>query len=124
MPQTVNSSVPAKRPMMALPREVIWIQEPHFVGWGCSECAWVFKPSGPPIGDSLQEMKENYVRLRDEESAAHVCAEHRKAKKARVQIVQTEGPSLQRTPQRGTWFRREVERHGLRAASRRRGGQV
>jgi hypothetical protein len=47
----------------------------------------VFRPSGPPIGNSLEEMKEHYLRRLDEESAAHVCAEHPRAKKARVKMV-------------------------------------
>lgn len=34
-----------------------------FEGWGCSDCAWVFNPSGPPVGRSLDEMKR---KLRDE----------------------------------------------------------
>jgi hypothetical protein len=87
MPETTTYSLPAKRRMMAPLRKLIWIQKPHFLGWGCSECAWVFRPSGPPMGNSLQEMKEYYLRLRDEESAAHVCAEHPRAKKARLQIA-------------------------------------
>jgi hypothetical protein len=87
MPPTATYSLPAGRRTKAPLPQLIWIQEPHFLGWGCSECAWVFRPSGPPIGNSLQEMKEHYVRLLDEESAAHVCAEHPRAKKARVQPI-------------------------------------
>jgi hypothetical protein len=87
MPETTTYSLPARRRMMAPLRQLIWIQEPHFLGWGCSECAWIFRPSGPPMGNSLQEMKEHYLRLRDEECAAHVCAEHPGAKKARLQIA-------------------------------------
>jgi hypothetical protein len=105
MPPTVTYSMPATRPIEAPPRELIWIQEPHFLGWGCSECAWVFKPSGPPVGNSFKEMKENYRRLRDEESAAHVCAGRPRAKKAGVQIIRTAGQSLRRIPRRGTWVR-------------------
>jgi hypothetical protein len=86
MPETATFSLPAGRRMIAPLRELIWIQERHFQGWGCSGCAWVFRPSGPPAGNSLHEMKENYLRLRDEESAAHVCAEHPSAKKPRVQM--------------------------------------
>jgi hypothetical protein len=48
----------------------------------------MFRPSGPPAGNSLQEMKENYLRLRDEELAAHICAEHPSAKKAKSPNVQ------------------------------------
>jgi len=36
----------------------------------------VFSPSGSPDGKSLEEMKEEYERLRDKEFAAHGCAEH------------------------------------------------
>jgi len=38
----------------------MWIEEPRFQGFGCSECAWVFTPSGAPVGNSFHEMKENY----------------------------------------------------------------
>jgi hypothetical protein len=44
----------------------------------------VFKPSGPPAANSLAEMKENYERRRDKEFAAHVCAEHPRAKNAKI----------------------------------------
>jgi hypothetical protein len=36
------------------------------------------KSSGPPVGDTLEEMKRNYERQRDEEFKAHVCAKHPK----------------------------------------------
>jgi hypothetical protein len=85
--ETTTYSLPARRHVMTPLRQLVWIQKPDFLGWACSECAWMFRPSGPPVGNSLQEMKEHYMRLRDEESAAHVCAEHPRAKKARVQIV-------------------------------------
>jgi hypothetical protein len=101
MPQNATYFAPATRPVTAPPRELIWIEEPHFLGWGCSDCAWLFKPSGSPVGDSLQEMKENYLRLRDEESAAHICAEHPRAKKVGIQVVRTAVQSLRRIPQRG-----------------------
>jgi hypothetical protein len=65
-------------------RNLIWIESPRFQGCGCSECAWEFKPSGPPAGKSLDEMKEIFERQRDKEFAMHVCAEHPRAKKAKV----------------------------------------
>jgi hypothetical protein len=34
--------------------------------------------SGPPIGKTIDEMKRNYERRRDEEFNAHVCAKHPK----------------------------------------------
>ena len=107
--------LPAMRAVTAPLRKLIWIEEPHFLGWGCSECAWRFKPSGPPVGNSLQEMRDNYLRLRDDESAAHVCAKHPSAKKARIRIIR--GQSLQQIPQRGTRARRGVAR-GRRTGSR------
>jgi hypothetical protein len=61
-------------------RKLVWIEEQRFSGWGCSECAWVFNPSGPPIGDSLHEMMQNYEWHRDIEFATHFCAEHPRAK--------------------------------------------
>ena len=61
-------------------RKLVWIKEQRFWGWGCSECAWVFNPSGSPTGKSLDEMKQNYEQQRDEEFAAHVCAENLRAK--------------------------------------------
>lgn len=61
--------------------KLVWIDEPHYWGEGCSECEWVFNPSGPPTGKSLDEMKENYKRQLDRDFAAHVCAEHLGAKR-------------------------------------------
>ena len=61
-------------------RTLVWIDEPRFAGWGCSECAWVFNPSGPPSGDSLEDMTRQYVWQRTHDFAAHVCAEHRRSK--------------------------------------------
>jgi hypothetical protein len=61
-------------------RKLVWIEGQRFRGWGCAECAWVFNPSGPPIGESLDEMTQHYERQRDRDFAAHVCAEHPRAK--------------------------------------------
>ena len=75
-PKTVASAHLPWRPEVTMLRKPIWIEKPHFQGYGCSECAWVFKPSGPPGGNSLDEMKKSYERQRDKEFATHVCAEH------------------------------------------------
>jgi hypothetical protein len=64
----------------AMRRELVWIERQGFLGWGCSECAWVFNPSGTPTGNSLDEMKQNYEQRRDKDFAAHLCAEHPGAK--------------------------------------------
>jgi hypothetical protein len=119
MPQTATYFLPPTRSVTAALRELIWIEEPHFLGWGCSECAWRFKPSGPPVGDSLREMKKNFLCLRDEEAAAHVCAEHPRAKKAGIQVVRTAVQSLDGTPQRGMWDSSSSRAAGRRAGSRR-----
>jgi hypothetical protein len=64
--------------------KLVWIEEQGFGGWGCSECAWVFNPSGLPAGKSLNEMMQNYQQQRDKDFAAHVCAEHPKPRKQKV----------------------------------------
>lgn len=61
-------------------RRLIWFNSAEMEAWVCSECAWAFKPSGPPLGNTLEEMKENFEGQREKEFAAHVCAEHRKTK--------------------------------------------
>jgi len=80
MSETAYYSQLARRPIVATPRKLVWIEEQHFHGYRCSGCAWVFHPSGPPSGNTLNEMKEIYMRLRDHEFAAHVCAEHSQSK--------------------------------------------
>jgi len=60
-------------------RKLVWVDEQCFQGWGCSECAWVFNPSGPPTGKSLDEMKLNYEWQLNKDFPAHVCAEHPRA---------------------------------------------
>ncbi|MGB2621814.1 MAG: hypothetical protein WA857_13935 [Candidatus Acidiferrum sp.] len=84
MSETATYSYLARRASADTFRMLVWIENPRFLGFGCSECAWVFNPSGPPVGNSLQQMKEYYERRRDKEFAAHVCAEHPRAKNARA----------------------------------------
>jgi len=59
-------------------RELVWVEKERFHGWACSMCAWEFKTSGPLSGDTIDKMKRNYERQRDEEFNAHVCAKHPK----------------------------------------------
>jgi hypothetical protein len=59
-----------------MPRQRVWIENTNFEGFGCSECNWVFKPSGALIGETLDEMKEKYEAQRNKEFAAHVCDKH------------------------------------------------
>ena len=58
----------------SLSRKLVWVKGQTFEGWSCSECAWVFNPSGPPIGKSLDEMKRNFQVQLSEEFASHACA--------------------------------------------------
>jgi hypothetical protein len=51
--------------------------------WGCSECSWVFKPSGrPAAGESLDERKRTFRTQLSEEFASHACAEPPRVKGA------------------------------------------
>jgi hypothetical protein len=69
----------ARHSRLATLRTLIWIEELRFLGWGCSECAWVLRAQGPRDGSSIEEMG-NYGRMRDKEFAAHACVEHPRAK--------------------------------------------
>ena len=57
-------------------RKVVWVETQSSAAWRCPECAWVFNPSGPPIGNTLEEMKRNFQMQLSEEFASHDCAEH------------------------------------------------
>jgi hypothetical protein len=65
---------------MITTRRMSWVKSAHSELWSCSRCAWTFKPSGPPLGTTLDEMMQNFERRRDQEFASHVCAEHPPAK--------------------------------------------
>jgi hypothetical protein len=67
------SQTNAKRQM---PSRLVWIDEKRFRGFGCSECPWVFNPSGSPTGNSFNEMMRNFELQRDTEFSSHVCADH------------------------------------------------
>jgi hypothetical protein len=80
MPKIINYSLRKRRPVVAARRTLISIKGSRFQGSGCSECSWLFSPSGPPDGDSLAEMMEKYEQRRDKEFTAHVCTEHPRSK--------------------------------------------
>lgn len=69
-------SARAQRRKAAMNRELVWIEHPHFGGWGCSQCAWVFKSSTGPIGKSFDRWARNAELQRDSEFTMHVCADH------------------------------------------------
>ena len=64
-------------------RKLVWIEQPRFRGFGCSDCAWVFNASGEPAGKSFDEMMRNFELQRDREFTLHVCADHPRAKSTR-----------------------------------------
>jgi hypothetical protein len=55
---------------------MVWVEKTDFLGWGCSECAWKFKPSGVLPGNTIAEMKEHYEQQRDDEFLSHRCADY------------------------------------------------
>ena len=59
-----------------MPRKLVWIKSQHFLGFGCSQCSWVFKPSGILADGSLDKMKMDYEAQCEKEFAAHICAAH------------------------------------------------
>jgi len=63
-------------------RRIVFVRSSRLEYWGCSDCAWEFKPTGPPEGQSIEEMKRNYERHRDQDFLVHVCAQHPRKKKA------------------------------------------
>jgi len=62
-------------------RKLVWVERQNFQGWACSECAWAFNPLGPPLGRSMDEMKEHFEQQRDMEFKSHVCTEYARAPK-------------------------------------------
>jgi hypothetical protein len=55
-------------------RKLEWVERPNFQGWACSQCAWVFNPSWPLAGKSIDDMKTEFEQHRGKEFASHVCA--------------------------------------------------
>jgi hypothetical protein len=64
----------------AMSRKLVWIEQQRFRGFGCSECAWRFKPAGAPTGASFDEMIRTFESQRDKEFVLHVCANHPRTK--------------------------------------------
>jgi hypothetical protein len=59
-------------------RKLVWIEQPRFQGFGCSECGWRFEPLGAPTGKSYAEMMRDFEAHRDKEFTSHICADHPK----------------------------------------------
>ena len=60
-------------------RKLVWDESQSFQGWACSECDWVFNPSWPLAGKSIDEMKTSFGQQRDKEFESHIRAEHPRA---------------------------------------------
>jgi rubredoxin len=65
-------------------RKLVWIEGQSFVGWGCSECVWVFNPSGLPTSKSFDELKQKSQMQLSDEFASHVCSAHPQVKSAKL----------------------------------------
>jgi hypothetical protein len=60
-------------------RELIWIEQERFRGFGCSQCGWRFKASSVALSASFDEMMRNFELQRDKEFKSHVCADPSKS---------------------------------------------
>ena len=63
-------------------RKLVWVEGQNVGGWGCSNCAWVFRPAILPIRNSLQELTANAQRQLDNEFASHNCAAYPRSEAA------------------------------------------
>lgn len=72
-----NAGTPFELPTM---RKMTWVKDERRENWACSDCAWIFNPSGPPVGLTLDEMKRNFESQRDKEFGSHVCVDHPRPK--------------------------------------------
>ena len=61
---------------MVMRRTLIRVTNQSFLGWNCSECGWLFKPSDAHTGDTPNEMTRVLFSQHDTEFADHVCVEH------------------------------------------------
>jgi rubredoxin len=80
IPRAVAYTVKYNAGQMSI-AELVWIDRPNFLGWGCSQCEWIFHPTDPPTGETLDAMAHNFVTLRDKEFATHVCAKYPQIKR-------------------------------------------
>jgi hypothetical protein len=69
--ERLMSQAGAKRRMS---RRLVWMDQIRLRGFGCSECAWVFNPTG----NAFNEMMRKFEVRRDREFSSHVCADHPK----------------------------------------------
>jgi hypothetical protein len=93
-----------------MPRKLISIRSKNFQGYGCSQCNWVFNPSGLLLGEALAEMKKRYEAQREMEFAVHVCKrspERHKSSMAKRKKVQPFSTSIHDYPSSMSQYERE-----------------
>jgi hypothetical protein len=59
-------------------RRMVWVEQSHFGGFGCSECGWRFNPSKDLTDTSFDEMMQSFALQRDREFRSDVCADYSK----------------------------------------------
>jgi|KBSMisStaDraftv2_1062788.scaffolds.fasta_scaffold121162_2 hypothetical protein len=64
------------------PRKLVWVEGQKVAGWGCSNCAWVFRPPILPIRNSIQELTTHAQNQLDNEFASHNCAAYPRSEAA------------------------------------------
>ncbi len=80
----MNAANSARLPQRAaMRRTLVWFEQQHFRGFGCSECDWRFESSGAPTGTSFDEMMRNFQLQRDREFSSHLCADHQRNSSAK-----------------------------------------
>jgi hypothetical protein len=65
-------------------RKLVWVEGQGAAGWGCSECPWMFTPSDPITGESIDETVRKLQTQLYDDFASHACAEHPRVKGAKV----------------------------------------
>jgi hypothetical protein len=61
-------------------RKLGWVEGRDFAGWGCSDCAWVFRTKEWPKGHSLIEVKHNFQKQLSQEFESHACSKYERSK--------------------------------------------
>src|ERR1700674_2749913 len=77
-------------------REMKWVE--RIQGWSCSDCAWVFVPSGPAHGNTIDEMMRNFVAKKDKEYQSHVSIRQSRAEAYSCRTTLRREASMWRPP--------------------------
>ncbi|MEO6119733.1 MAG: hypothetical protein ABIP12_03510 [Terriglobales bacterium] len=65
-------------------RKLKLVERPDFVGWGCSNCAWVFRIPATLKSESLDDLIRETEAIRDNAFAAHACSSHQQRSSAKA----------------------------------------